>query len=167
MTTPIRCLHVASGDLWAGAEVQLFTLLSQLVKNPEAQPHVALMNAGELATRLTQAGVPVTVLDEHRHAAPALLLKLKSLAANVRPHVIHTHRQKENVLGGIISLLGKRIPSIRTVHGSSEHTPRGLISLPKRLNYAADYACGRWREPGGRYRERHRYRRRSGYPIGG
>ena len=105
---------------------------------------IALMNAGELATRLTQAGVPVTVLDEHRHAAPALLLKLKSLAANVRPHVIHTHRQKENVLGGIISLLGKRIPSIRTVHGSSEHTPRGLISLPKRLNCAADYACGRW-----------------------
>ena len=31
-THPIRVLHIASGDLWAGAEVQLYTLAKALEK---------------------------------------------------------------------------------------------------------------------------------------
>ncbi|CBL44145.1 Glycosyl transferase, group 1 [gamma proteobacterium HdN1] len=117
---PLKVLHIASGDLWAGAEVQLFTLARALQQRADVQVNVVLLNEGELAARLRDCGIPVTVLPESRLGFAQLLTQALALARTQHPDVIHTHRTKENLIGSLIGLtLG--IPSVRTVHGASEH----------------------------------------------
>ena len=142
MNPKIRCLHIASGDLWAGAEVQLFTLLTTFASGSDVEPHAALMNEGELARRLRAAGIPVTVFDESRSGALTLFKGLRQLITKLRPQVIHTHRQKENVLGSIANTTSIGVPCVRTSHGSPEHRPKGLRNLHKLGFYTADRLCG-------------------------
>lgn len=141
--TPLRVLHIASGDLWAGAEVQIFTLLSQLHGHEHVEVHAALLNEGELARRLRNQGIPVTVYDETRLSGVTIFQRLRRLMRNIRPDVIHTHRQKENVLGAFACLLSVRVPCVRTSHGAPEHMHRGWGSLHKRLFAATDVFCGK------------------------
>lgn len=70
----LKSLHVVSGDLWAGAEVQLFTLLTQFAKGAQVEPHAALLNDGELARRLRAQGIAVTIFDEARLNGLQILL---------------------------------------------------------------------------------------------
>jgi glycosyltransferase involved in cell wall biosynthesis len=57
---------------------------------------------------------------------------------------VHTHRQKENILGAIAfsinRLLGRACVSVRTVHGAPEYLPKGV----GRLQAALNVALGRW-----------------------
>ena len=122
----IDVLHLASGDRWAGAEVQLFTLLSQLRQNDGVQPRAVLLNEGELAQRLRAIDVPVDVLDESRLSSGAIARELIALLRKYRPHILHTHRQKENILGSIANAVSVRARSVRTVHGAEENPPRTL-----------------------------------------
>jgi glycosyltransferase involved in cell wall biosynthesis len=81
---------------------------------------VALFNRNsELARRLLGSGIEVLELDESVTSASVLGLQVLSWARRMRPDVIHTHRFKENIIGGLVSLyLG--VPSLRTVHGAAE-----------------------------------------------
>ena len=45
-------MHIVSGDLWAGAEVQLFTLATALQKLPEVALCIVLLNHGRLEEEL-------------------------------------------------------------------------------------------------------------------
>lgn len=121
--SPITVLHVASGDRWAGAEVQLYTLLTQLKRRDDIQVRVVLLNEGETAERLRASGVPLDILDESRLNGFQIFLGLRRLLRRYRPHVIHTHRQKENVLGSLANVTTLRAPCVRTVHGAPEHAP--------------------------------------------
>src|SRR5690606_28932171 len=123
----IKVMHIISGDLWAGAEVQAYTLLKFL--REECDLHVVLMNHGELETRLAALGIPVTVIDESRHNSISILLKLRKLIMSVRPHIIHTHRQKENILGSLANFFCYRAPCVRTSHGASEFAAQGIRQL--------------------------------------
>lgn len=136
----LRVLHVVSGDLWAGAEVQAFTLMTML-QSMGVEVHAALMNEGELAARLRSRGIPVTVIDERTLNGLDILLRLRALIREIEPTVVHTHRTKENVLGSLANLLSKNVPCLRTVHGAPEHKPRALA---KRLTLLADRMCGRY-----------------------
>lgn len=140
---PLKILHIASGDRWGGAEAQLFTLLSQLHRNPALDVLAVLLNDHELAARLRQRGIAVTVFDESRLGGLAILQHLQRLMQAWRPQIVHTHRQKENVLGSIANRLSVRAPSVRTSHGAPEHSPQGLRQLHKRLFYWLDDWCGR------------------------
>jgi glycosyltransferase involved in cell wall biosynthesis len=140
----LKALHVASGDLWAGAEVQLFTLLTQFSKGTEVQPHAALLNDGELAQRLRAQNVDVTIFDEKKLNGLQIMLGLRSLMNACGPDIVHTHRQKENVLGSIANSLATRSSSVRTCHGAPEHKPVGLKKMHKRLFYTLDLFCGRF-----------------------
>jgi glycosyltransferase involved in cell wall biosynthesis len=135
-------LHVISGDLWAGAEAQAFTQLAAL---HEARVTVAaaLMNEGELASRLRSRGVPVTVLDENRLPAARILLALRRLMLDWQPDIVHTHRSKENILGSLANRLAGNVPSVRTVHGAGEDRSRGLRRLARQLQLQVDHWCGR------------------------
>jgi len=62
--TPITILHIASGDLWAGAEVQLYTLVRALHHSPGVSVRVILLNHGTLEEKLHEEGVDVLVLTE-------------------------------------------------------------------------------------------------------
>ncbi len=140
---PLKVVHIASGDLWAGAEVQLYTLLCSLKTLGNVEPSAVLMNDGELARRLRERGIAVTIVDESRLGALQILIELRRHLQSVRPAVVHTHRIKENILGNIANLLATRAPSVRTVHGAQEHPPRGLRQLHKHALIALDTWIGR------------------------
>ncbi len=119
-------VHIASGDRWAGAEVQVYTLLTQLHRASLATVTAILMNEGELATRLRAQGITVEVLDESRFGFFALLAGTWRALRARRPDLVHTHRQKENLLG-VLAAWPLGIPSVRTVHGAPESAPTSLI----------------------------------------
>ena len=82
-------LQVASGDLWAGAEVQLFNLCEQLQGSDPVTLDVVLLNEGELAGHLREIGVTVTVLDETSMSFWALYTALVTHCQELRPDIIH------------------------------------------------------------------------------
>ena len=139
---PISVLHVASGDLWAGAEVQLFTLAKSLYKQPNCTVNVVIFNHGQLEKMLLNQGINVFVLDESKLNVFQLFLQLNSIIRKLKPTLIHTHRIKENILGSIAAFLN-RIPSIRTAHGATENKYT-LYQAHKHLIPLIDWLCGRY-----------------------
>jgi len=136
----IHVLHIASGDLWAGAEVQLFTLAQALQKNTNTVVEVILLNYGKLEQELKSIGIKVTVLDETQHNSFIIMCKLVAIIRKYPPDIIHTHRLKENIIGAIAAKLGSNIASLRTVHGAAEHS-LPWYKLPKRLILLIDWLC--------------------------
>lgn len=139
----IKIMHLASGDLWAGAEVQLFTLVTNLNRRADTVIHVVLLNHGTLEQKLQQECIAVTVLDEAKLNGLRILLQLIRATAKIQPDIIHTHRIKENIFGSIAALLNRNIPSIRTAHGASEHRP-SLFHVAKHAIFFLDWICARF-----------------------
>ena len=137
----IKVLHIASGDLWAGAEVQLYTLAKALKKRPDTEVAVILLNHGTLAERLTACGIETRIIDETRYNGIQILRRLIRLLRDLGPDVVHTHRIKENILGSLAAAIAG-IPSLRTVHGAPEHPP-SWWRLDKSALYWMDILCGR------------------------
>lgn len=141
---PIKILYVVSGDLWAGAEAQVAALVDRLALDPDISLRAVVLNRGELAKRIELAGVPVTVLDESRLSSIAILGGIRRVIRGYDPHVVHTHRSKENVLGSMAAHLEGRRASLRTVHGASEHGV-SWWRLDKQLYRALDrWAARHW-----------------------
>lgn len=139
----LKVLHIISGDLWAGAEVQAYTLLTSL--KDRCDLHVVLMNDGELAQKLKQANIATEIIDEQQTSAPGIIRKLIRVIKTLKPDLIHTHRQKENILASIANLAAnilpwRRIKSLRTTHGAPEHSAKGV----KRIIIWLDNILGRY-----------------------
>ena len=137
----MKILQLASGDLWAGAEVQLFTLCRQLASFDDVDLHVVLLNDGQLAQRLRACNIKVDILDESMLGFPGLVRGLYRLCCECRPNLVHSHRSKQNVLASLCGL-ALRIPSLRTIHGadefrSSAFSVGGLVQFLNRFT-------GRW-----------------------
>jgi len=115
----MRIIHLASGDLWAGAEVQLFHLAKRLYQNDNVELLVVLLNHGQLEDQLRAQGINVEVIDESIFSGFIIFKKLSVTVGEYNPDIIHTHRLKENVMGGLVALLKRKI-SVRTVHGANE-----------------------------------------------
>lgn len=116
----MKVLHLASGDCWGGAESQLWSLVRALRQIDHVFVSVVLLNKGsQLADRLIKSGIEVHEFDERAQSIASLAVALFRHVRSNRPHIIHTHRFKENILGSVVGrILG--IPSIRTVHGGPE-----------------------------------------------
>jgi len=142
-TRPIRVLHIASGDLWAGAEVQLFTLAKALKNNTNTIVEIILFNHGVLENKLLDSDINVIVLDESKLNSLVIVWKLIRIIHQIQPDVIHTHRVKENILGCIAARLNGNIPTLRTSHGAPEHAP-SWKQLPKRFIHWLNVICGRY-----------------------
>ena len=140
--TTVKVLHIASGDLWAGAEVQLFTLAKALNNQQDIKINVVLLNHGMLEQKLLNNGINVIVLDESRLNGFQILLQLISTIRIIKPDVIHTHRVKENIFGSIAALLNGNIPTLRTSHGAPEHKP-AWCNILKRVILFLDWFSGR------------------------
>lgn len=133
---------MVSGDQWAGAEVQAFTLFTHLIAHLSGvvDLHVLVMNEGELARRCRKAGIPTVVLDESRLSPRHLFGAIRKHMKELEPDVVHTHRQKENVLGAFANLFSVRAKCVRTVHGAPEFSP----TTRQKLQIALDSFCGRY-----------------------
>ncbi len=131
----MRICHVASGDLWAGAEAQVFTLLAFLARQPGLEVLAVLLHERELAARLRRAGVEVVVVDQTRLDAFRILWHLTALVRERRPDVLHAHRYKETILGTIAAAATGVPAVVSTVHGFVEAEGyRGLARHKMRLN---------------------------------
>lgn len=138
----LNITHIASGDLWAGAEVQLYTLCKELNLIEDISINVILLNHGTLEQKLGECGIPVEVLDETKLSGLRIGWRLFKRLWLHKPDIIHTHRLKENILGSLTSWLAG-IQSLRTVHGAPEHHPSWLRPH-KRLLYLVDWLTGRY-----------------------
>ena len=116
----ISICHVAVGDLWAGAEVQLKVLLSKLVQKPEFNLSVILFNGGRLRKEIEGLGVPVTVFPETEWGSAKIFIKLvrEFKASNIQ--IIHTHKYKDTIIAAPAARLVGIPHVVRTVHGLRE-----------------------------------------------
>lgn len=136
----LRVCHIASGDLWGGAEAQLFTLAKTQHQSGDISVSLVLMNDGELAQRLREAGIDVLCLDESSSNPLQLVQQIRRFLKTKQADILHSHRQKENVLGSIANLLSANAKSVRTQHGAAEYN----LSFAQQLADNADYFVGRY-----------------------
>lgn len=101
--------------------MQVYLLLCELQKLPDIFVSAVLLNHGELASRLAEAGVNVTVISEDSHSSLAIIRKLRAVLLQHKPHVIHSHRNKENIISALANGASLRTALVRTQHGAPEH----------------------------------------------
>ena len=115
----MHVMHIVSGDLWAGAEVQVWQLLRAAAREPDLRISAVVLNPGRLADELKEAGVAVRVLDESTLSFLQLARALRQHVRETRPQVIHTHRRKEHMLGAMAArVVGAGL--VATIHGRGE-----------------------------------------------
>lgn len=135
----ITVCHIASGDLWAGAEAMVLNLLNGLRSYPDVRLKILLLNEGILSQKLRRAGFSVAVLDESRLGPLGLYRGTVRFFQASHPAVIHAHRYKENFLAYLAS---KRLPAaalVSTQHGLIEKYS-AFSSLKQRLINGANLA---------------------------
>jgi len=112
--------HVAVGDLWAGAEVQLKVLISKLAQQPEFSLSVILFNKGRLEREINSLGISVTVFPETEWGNAKIFLELVRQFRKSNIHLVHTHKPKDTILSAPAAKLCGIPYVVRTVHGLRE-----------------------------------------------
>lgn len=138
----MKVLQLASGDLWAGAEVQLYHMTCKMHMLETIEVVVVLLNHGQLERELILKGIKVIVLDELKYNVFHLISKLNLIIKNFNVDIVHTHRTKENIIGGASAFITK-CKSIRTAHGLSEFN-RPAYDFKKITYSFADKFIGRY-----------------------
>lgn len=109
-----------SGDLWAGAEVQVYTLLRVLKDMPALKIFAIVLNEGKLSRELKTIGIETTVIEENQTGFFEIYRLAKEWLRDKDIDLLHTHRYKENILGALLKRAGMTRHLIQTIHGSSE-----------------------------------------------
>lgn len=138
----MRILHLASADLWGGAEAQLDSLAGACSRLGLDVSAVLLNKGSQLGERLRRRGIDVLELDESRTSVVGLMRSLFGQVRRVCPDVIHTHRFKENILGGLVARM-HRTGSIRTLHGAQEPELMRASLRRRALDFADAFAARR------------------------
>ena len=126
--------HLISGDLWAGAEVMLYNLLSISHKYESIKTIVILFNEGRLSEELKKIGIRVYVIDEKQNTILSIVLKVKEIIKMENITIIHSHRYKENFFAAVVSLMFNKLTIIATIHGMPE-----IKNFKDRIKYRLDY----------------------------
>ncbi|MGC2499588.1 MAG: glycosyltransferase, partial [Acidobacteriaceae bacterium] len=94
--------------------------------------------------KLRSVGVQVYVFEEQKTVSLELFIRLRKVLRTWRPDVVHTHRQKENILASLANRSCNNVPSVRTVHGAGEHLGApGVRGARQRALTRLDRWCGR------------------------
>lgn len=116
----MKVCHLISGDLWAGPEVQVHALLVSLATVPYLDISAIILNEGRLSENLRKAELDVKVIEESKHSFFGLLSLISKKLKGKEIDILHTHRYKENVLGGLLKRKCKVKHLVQTVHGIDE-----------------------------------------------
>jgi L-malate glycosyltransferase len=139
----IKVCHLAMGDLWAGAEVQLSVLLTSLARMPDFEVSAVLFNEGRLANELRAHGVDTHVIPELRHNTISIIKQLLGYFSRRNIDILHTHKYKDNILGALSSVY-RRIPRrVRTIHGLPEPFS-GFQAVKMGIYQLIDNGINRW-----------------------
>jgi glycosyltransferase involved in cell wall biosynthesis len=133
-------MHITSGDLWAGAEMQLYTLAKEINRDDNIELSIILFNHGILEEKLLGEDIRTNVVDESALNSLQVIRQLLRHIRIFRPAIIHTHGFKENILGSICAFLCGRIFTVRTLHGAPENTETNN-SLRQKVIRLADRFC--------------------------
>lgn len=133
----VRVCHLASGDLWAGAEAHIAHLLPELAKQRGVRLHAILLNEGLLAERLRESDIPVSVFSEEKLSTPGVLRAVVARLRDTYTELLHTHGYKQNILGAVAGKLANVRWVVRTEHGVNEAIP-GWAGLRLRVYQALD-----------------------------
>src|SRR5207244_5344904 len=90
---------------------------------PDLELSALLLNSGRLADECTLRGIPVTVCDESRLGIARLLWAVTDHLREIRPHILHSHRYKEHILGAFAGKLSHNPLTVQTYHGLDENLP--------------------------------------------
>lgn len=133
----IRICHIATADLWAGAEVYVSGLLKHLARIQGFGVSAILFNEGRLAQELTACGLEVAIIHEKQCGLPRMFVDLVRSLRRQRCHIVHTHKPKDNILGVAAGkCLG--VPAfVRTIHGCPEPFT-GLENIRMRVHESID-----------------------------
>ncbi len=140
---PIGVCHIVSGDLWAGAEVQVATLLKYLTRDKRVAVCTIVLNPGRLVQEIQSLGLECLVVPERQFGFMEILSQVTRFLKSKRIHVVHSHRYKENMLATLLSWRLHIPVVIRTRHGLIE-PQRGLKDLKQRLIQSVDHLLARW-----------------------
>lgn len=116
----MRVLIIASGDLWAGAEVMVHQLARGLVGKAGVALRVVLLNEGRLASELLNLGIEIHIIGESKYTFLSLARLVRKLVIQFSPNIIHSHRYKENLLAWLVALGRHNIKLVATQHGMPE-----------------------------------------------
>ncbi len=126
-TNEFEIFHVISGDLWAGAEAQVFQTLANLTTPFKDKIIVILFNDGQLKTKLNASGLKTILIDEKENGPWGIIKKLSQLMKRYDPRIIHVHAYKEHILGQLAIYLSKKSRHVfRTFHG--------ITTIPKNVS---------------------------------
>jgi L-malate glycosyltransferase len=115
-----RILQISSGDLWAGAEAVFYELCRGLSQIKDIDVRVVILNHGKLSETCRSAGIKTYVIDETKNGFTAVATEFIRFARGFQPHIIHSHRYKENILSAIAMPFCGFPGLVTTVHGISE-----------------------------------------------
>jgi glycosyltransferase involved in cell wall biosynthesis len=115
-----RLMIMASGDLWAGAEAMVYQLCRGLREIGEIDILVVLLNEGKLAKELKRAGFEVCIVDEAESSQVKIIQKVYRIVRGFSPHIIHSHRYKENFVAWVVAKYSRNIGLVATQHGMPE-----------------------------------------------
>lgn len=119
---PVTVLQVFSGDLWAGAERMIASLMAGLKRYPDIHLIALSLNEGQLTAVLRSLGIETHVISESSAAFPVLVQQASRLFQGREIELIHSHRNKENLLAFCIrKKIGAR-RLVTTLHGLWETT---------------------------------------------
>lgn len=124
----MNILHIISGDIFAGAEMQVLQTILAL-KRSGLSVYCLLFNNGELHQQLVNNSIPTFIINEKNSSTFSIIIKAAKTIQNVKPDIIHVHRGKEHLVGIFSRLLTFRSsPLFRTVHGlTGKSTSNNLI----------------------------------------
>jgi L-malate glycosyltransferase len=125
----ISVCHISEGGAWAGAEVQVSTLLRALLKCPEIALHAIVLHEGRLAQELRGFGVDVHVVSEEQKSFPRVISECSALVKSWNIQVLHSHNYKENLIALSLSHFCNVPHLVRTEHGHPE--PYSIVRNPK------------------------------------
>lgn len=116
----IAVCHIASGDRWAGAEVQVSALLRGLQRIGDLSLYAIFMNEGRLAAETRDLGIDVCALDESRQNFFEILSRASYFLEGKHVRVLHSHRYKENLLASMLARKCQVPVHVSSQHGAAE-----------------------------------------------
>lgn len=139
----ITVCHISEGAAWAGAEVQLATLLRRLCRYGDLAVHAILLQEGRLACELRACGVAVHVLTGGTHRLSTVIGECTSIVRAQRIRILHSHSYKSNLISFLVSRICKVPHLVRTEHGHPE--PYSISRHPKHwCVLVADRLAANW-----------------------
>ena len=138
---PISIVHIASGDLWAGAEQQLYHLLKALQMEVGASVSAIILNEGHLSESLKTLGIPLEIIPEGNLGFIDILKRTRRFIVSHKADIVHSHRTKENVISALVKLTLPHLRTVCTAHGAPEHSV-GSRWNRRRIAYEAERLAG-------------------------